>query len=287
MSLHDNPCRSLVKSAGNPRTWMTVFLVAVLGVTGCSRLSFVRPSMERGDYERVAPDVHVSESRGAKQSASARVRARMAQQHLAQGDLVAAEKLARQALDLDSASESAHTLLAVIHDRQDNREKAGDHYRRAAELAPGSGGTLNNYGTWLCGNGDPEGSLAWFDRALADRAYQTPAVALANAGACAQRAQLGDRAEAYSRAAIQVDPRNPVALGTLAERAFLDGDAFGARAFSERRLAAAPADAKALLLASQIEEKLGDTDAAARYVQRMRAEFPTTSGSGTGDQGRQ
>ena len=80
----------------------------------------------------------------------------------------------------------------------------------------------------------------------------------------------------------------PTAVGPMA----VSGDpkppgrAFEARAFSERRLAAAPADRRSLLIASQIEEKLGDTRAAGRYVQRMRAEFPDTRDSGTGDNGK-
>ncbi|MDQ3617639.1 MAG: type IV pilus biogenesis/stability protein PilW [Pseudomonadota bacterium] len=264
-----------------------MLLLVCLCASGCSRLTFVRPSVERQDYQRVAPEYNVSDSRATKQAASARVSTSMARQHLTQGDLVAAEKLARQALDADPRSEQAHTLLAVIHDRQGNRGKAGEHYRRATELAPGSGAALNNYGTWLCGMGRADESLEWFDRALADNAYRTPAAALANGGACALQAGVDDRAETYSRAAIEIDPGNPVALATLSARAFQNGRALEARAFSERRLAAAPADAQALLLASQIEEKLGDTDAAARYVQRLRAEFPKSSGSGTGDDGRQ
>ncbi|MGD5980630.1 type IV pilus biogenesis/stability protein PilW, partial [Xanthomonas citri pv. citri] len=62
--------------------------------------------------------------------------------------------------------------------------------------------------------------------------------------------------------------------------------AFEARAFSERRLAVEPISAEALMTASQIEEKLGDRAAAARYVQRMRAEFPDAQGSESGDGGK-
>src|SRR3546814_20433103 len=71
------------------------------------------------------------------------------------------------------------------------------------------------------------------------------------------------------RSALALDPQIPVALAAMAEQEFRAGRAFQARAFSQRRLAAAPADARSLLLASQIEEKLGDKDAAARYVQRQ------------------
>jgi type IV pilus assembly protein PilF len=143
----------------------------------------------------------------------------------------------------------------------------------------------NNYGTWLCSNGRARESLEWFDRALADPGYRTPAVALANAGACADEAGLGELAGLYLERAIELEPANPVALGVMAQREFRAGDAFRARAFSQRRLAAAPADRHALVLASQIEEKLGDKEAAAGYVQRLRTEFPT-SGSGTGDNGK-
>ena len=88
------------------------------------------------------------------------------------------------------------------------------------------------------------------------------------------------RAERDLRAALSLDPDNPVALGALAEREFRRAAPSRPRVL-QRRLAAAPAEPQALLLASQIEEKLGDTAAAARYVQRLRAEFPDAQGSGT------
>jgi type IV pilus assembly protein PilF len=82
------------------------------------------------------------------------------------------------------------------------------------------------------------------------------------------------RADRDLRGALTLDPANPVALAGMAENEFRAGRYFQARAFSERRLSAAPATWQVLQLASQIEQKLGDTAAAARYVQRMRAEFP-------------
>jgi type IV pilus assembly protein PilF len=102
-------------------------------------------------------------------------------------------------------------------------------------------------------------------------------MALANAGVCAGQAGQQERADRDLRHAISLDPVNAAALGALAQREFRAGRAFEARAFSERRLAAAPANPQALLLASQIEEELGDSAAAARYVSRLNAEFPDAS----------
>ena len=65
-----------------------------------------------------------------------------------------------------------------------------------------------------------------------------------------------------------------VALGAMARVAFRTGQYMDARAFSQRALAAGGVDPAALLLASQIEQKLGDTAASARYVRRLRDEFP-------------
>ena len=269
----------------NRLPWGFVVLV-VLATAGCNRLTFVRPSLERGDFDKVARDVTVRESSDRIAARKADAHLQRARGHLARNELDKAEDEARSAIKLDASSEGGYTMLAVVHDRRGQAARAGEYYRKATELAPTRGGTLNNYGTWLCSNGREQESLVWFERAVASPGYQTRAGALANAGRCADRAGLDERATAYLRMAIELDPKNPIALSTLAERAYRRGDGMQARAFSERRLTAAPADAASLLLASQIEEMLGDTAAAARYVQRMRAEFPNTSGSGTGEESR-
>lgn len=257
--------------------------VAVTVLAGCSRLTFVRSDLGRGDFERTAPEVDIRTDDRSRGAESAAILVRKGQASYAQGDYAAAASIAGQALKADPKSALAHTLLALVEDQRGNRRTAGEHYRQAVELAPTQGAMLNNYGTWLCGEGQAAESLAWFERAVLDPSYRAPGTAFANAGACAQKAGQGQRADQYLAAALQSDPSNPVALGTMAEREFLAGRAFQARAFSQRRLAAAPPDARALLLASQIEEKLGDKAAADRYVQQMITQFPAQSGSAKGE----
>lgn len=262
-------------------------LVVTLAIAGCSRLSFVKPDLSRGGYKQVAPDIRMTPDSYDSSAAIARTAVQQGQLALAQGDLAAATKASEQAVRAAPNLASSQTLAALVAERHGEQAKAGAHYRRAVELAPQQGGMHNNYGTWLCSNGRARESLEWFEQALADPGYPTPAVALANAGACADRAGDAALSVRYLVRALELDPVNPVALGAMAEYEFRTGEAFKARAFSQRRLAAAPADARSLVLASQIEEKLGDKDAAAVYVQRLRAEFPGTPGSGTGDNGKQ
>jgi type IV pilus assembly protein PilF len=255
------------------RDAVALVLLAALVGAGCSRVAFIKTDPSRKDYERQAEPVDVRDTTASRNRDDARNALMLSQQRLSEGDIAGAEKYARSALRADPQSADAYTLLAVIADAQGKPTEAGGAYMRAAELET-SGNTLNNYGTWLCANGRAAESLAWFDRALQDDAYRTPAAALANAGRCALDVGQAERARRDLRRAIELDPANPVALDALARSEFRAGHYMDARAFSERRLAAAPASAEALLLASQIEEKLGDSAAAARYGRRLREEFP-------------
>lgn len=266
---------------------LAAVVLALVGLSGCSRLTFVKPDVSRSGPKYVKPEVSMTPDNFDKGSAAARTEVNKAQQALRAGDYAGATAATKEALRLAPDSAPAHTLAALIAEHSGDDRKAGVHYQKALELAPLQGGMHNNYGTWLCSNSRAEESLQWFDQALSDPTYPTPAVAMANAGACAQKAGQAARAERYLERSLELEPESPVALAAMAQHKFRTGDAFHARAFSQRRLAAAPADAASLLLASQIEQKLGDTEAAAAYVQRLRGEFPGTSGSGTGVDGKQ
>jgi type IV pilus assembly protein PilF len=249
--------------------------VAMVLLVGCSRLTFIKPSLKRHGDRPITPEYNIREDDAAtKGRMVATDRVAMAEQRLRAGQLDAAETELKAALKADPKSADAYTLMGMIEEQRGLSAQAGSHYAKAAELAPDRGAQLNNYGAWLCGNDRAAESLAYFDRALADPSYSTPAAALANAGSCALTAGQTARAERDLRNALALDPGSPVALAGMAESEYRAGHYFQARAFSERRLAAAPATQQVLQLASQIEQKLGDTAAAARYVQRMRAEFP-------------
>jgi len=262
-----------------PHKLLAWVVLGSLVVAGCSRLTFIRPKLERGEYTRETPEYALRADPQDKKRIAAMDQVAMAEQHLRGGQLDQAET---------EASAGLAGLAALLGDHGQQRGKAGEaggHYAKAMELAPARGAVLNNYGAWLCGNGRAAESLVLFDQALADPGYRTPGAALANAGSCALTAGQSARADRDLRRALQYDPANPTALAALAELEYGAGDYMQARAFSERRLAAAPATLQVLQLASQIEQKLGDTAAAARYVQRIRTEFPQAR-TPSGDVGR-
>ena len=253
---------------------------ACMLAVGCSRLSFIKPDTDRGSYTQVTPDYNVRENPDEKRRTAMLDALGLAGVALQRGDLASAEAQARAALKIEPKSADAYTVLAVIAGQRGQHDVAGKNYAKAVQLAPGDGDALNNYGAWLCANGRAAESLAQFSAALQDPGYTTPAAALGNAGACALRAGQPARAEENLRRALQIDANNAAALGAMAQLRFNQAQFLDARAFMQRRLVAAPADRDSLLLAAQIEDRMGDAAAAARYRQLIPG---TQSPPGNGD----
>ncbi len=254
---------------------LSMVVVLLAGCRAMDRLSFIRPSAERGEFRQVAPDRDVSGKPG-KRSADPVQLLQSAVDAYRLGDFVRAESLAKASLQAGAPAGDANTLLGVVADARGQREAAGGYYRAAASAAPGNGTYANNYGGWLCATGQAGASLEWFDRAVADPTYPTPANAAANAGDCAAKAGLAARAEASWRLALATQPTHVQALAGMAALEAGRGRHLEARAFLERWLELNPNDLAALRLAAQVEDALGDNEAAARYRMRLQAASSAT-----------
>lgn len=255
------------------RDGLALLVLGCLSAVGCSqleRLTIVRPSAQHRGYTQVAPRYDVSGKPG-QATGDAVMLLASATMLYQRGQLGEAETIARKALKSQPGSGDAQTLLGLIADARGARAEAGKFYEAAASAAPANGIYANNYGGWLCANGRAQESLTWFDRALADPAYATPALASANAGECAMKAGQPARAEASWRAALSLDATNLPALSGMAALEYGRGAYLEARAFAERWLAVTPDDPAGLQLAVQIEEKTGDSVAASRYRSRLQA----------------
>lgn len=256
------------------RLWLVLFVgVLAVAVGGCKS----HPKAKLGPSQ--APVYSVADPESVRREVRWRDLLTLATRDMQVGNLDAAERKVREALKLAPEAPDALVLQAGIDDRRGRTRQAGENFRKAAELAPQRGDVLNNYGAWLCQQGQPAESLVWFDRALQAPGYATPGEAQANAGSCALDAGQLERAERDLRAALVTAPANPVALESMAQLSFRQGRYMEARAFAERRIAAAPATRSVLQLASQIEARLCDRAASDRYLQRIRQEFPQDAGS--------
>lgn len=217
------------------------------------------------------------DSAAEKRADAAQIRVELGQHYMQQGKLEIALENLEKALQYDSKYVDAHTVIAVLYERIGNIEEAGKHYARAVELAPKAGDTNNNYGQFLCARGQYDEAQKYYAQAMKDPFYKTPAVLFANAGVCLVDHGGGarqDEAEQDFRRALEVDPKNALSLFYMAKLLYAKDDYFRARAFIQRFEALGHPDPAALLLARNIETKLGHADAAHGYEQRLQKEFP-------------
>jgi type IV pilus assembly protein PilF len=213
-------------------------------------------------------------TKAAQAQDAARIHTELGQRYMAAGDLQTALEKLTKALQFDPGYAPAHTVIAVLYERINKLPEAEQHYRKAVALEPAKGAPNNNLGVFLCHTGKIAEANAYFRKAVADPFYQTPDVALTNAGVCQLRANDVTGAEASFRDAIARNPGNGEALFQLANTLYLNKDAFRARAFIQRFDTLGKPTAAALKLGYDVESRLGNSEGALTYRKRLLSQFP-------------
>lgn len=204
----------------------------------------------------------------------AQIRLQLAVGYYGQGQLATALDEVKQAIQINPALADAYSVRALIYMDMHETQLAEDSFQRAMKLAPGNPDFANNYGWFLCENGRAAESLVYFDNALKNRSYTSPAKAHNNAGVCSLRLKDAAAAERHFNQAFQADPGNPDANLNLARLYYSRGDYQRARFYVGRLLRADETNAAALWMAIRVERKLGDRDAESSLANQLRRRFP-------------
>lgn len=147
----------------------------------------------------------------------AAVRLQLAANYYQSGQLQIAIDTARRAIDLDPDSAGAYGLLGLMLMDAGQVVQADASFQRALGLDKSNPEINNNYGWFLCQTGHERDSIAYFERALSVRLYQSPARALQNAGICLLRVRDEAGAEKYLLRALAADATSPIAKFQLAQ----------------------------------------------------------------------
>src|SRR4051812_1727787 len=91
-----------------------LLLLALLTSFGCTRLTFVKPSLKRHNYEQIAPEYKVRDDPRDAQRVVAIDQVALAEQSFQAGELDDAASHASRALKADPKSSDAYTLLAMV-----------------------------------------------------------------------------------------------------------------------------------------------------------------------------
>jgi len=192
---------------------------------------------------------------------------------------IALEKL-KKAVAFDRTYAPAHTLLGAVYEAIGETEQAGQEYKLALKYDPENGDVNNNYGAWLCATGKGKDADRYFVAAIKDPFYQTPAIALANAGSCALDRGDMDKAETYLRQSLEFDNQLGASLMPMAQISYLQGEFLRARAFLQRYQALGVMNVESLYLGYQIEIALGDQKSANKYRLELQDRYPDSIQAG-------
>ena len=140
----------------------------------------------------------------------------------------------KHSIELDAKSSEAHSALAVLYERMGQPNDADGEFRRALELQEDNYGAANNYGRFLCGQGQYDKAMAQFQKVIGAKLYPSPWLALTNAGLCSRSSGRSADAEGYLRDALKANPVFAPALLEMARLSQHNGQFMNARAFVQR-----------------------------------------------------
>ena len=138
----------------------------------------------------------------------ARVHTELGANYFQRGQMAVALEELNEAIRLDAKYGVAHSILGLVYADLGDLAKADASFLVAINVAPAEGEIRNNYGSYLCRQNRAKEGLEQFDVALRLPLYQTPNIALENAGNCALAASLIRPAEGYFARLVQIQPLN-------------------------------------------------------------------------------
>jgi type IV pilus assembly protein PilF len=219
---------------------------------------------------------HNSGFKKASPQVTAATNMQLAIEYLKLGKLASSRNSIELALSEDPGNADVQMTAGLVYERLDDMKRAERAYSTGYRLGKGDPNIQNTYAGFLCRTGKAPAGEKLFVEVAHSPVYQTPEVALVNAGVCVEGAGNMVDAERYFNKALSIRPNMPEAMLQLGNIAFDRGDAAQARDIVQRYLAVNPPTSEVLWLGFRAERKLGDNTAAAAYARRVQTEFPNS-----------
>jgi type IV pilus assembly protein PilF len=250
-------------------TWrypvLTIILGAALTLAGCAS----NPGGGGGGELTTASDQTENQKR-------AEVRLQLAIGYYTQNQLSTALDEIKQALAIDPNLADAYSVRGLVYMEMGETRLAEDNFQRALKLAPNNPDLSNNFGWFLCQNGREKESIRYFEAAIANRSYKSPAKALNNAGSCSLKMRDMVEAERYLTQAFQYEPGNLDTNTNLAKLYYARGDYQRARFYIARVTKSDRLTANVLWTAIKIDRKVGDRVSETSMATQLRRRYPNS-----------
>ncbi len=217
---------------------------------------------------------------GAVTNASAQANLNLAIEYMRRGNYETALERLDRAYQADPRYYATHNAYGLLYQQLREYKKAERHFKKALSLNKNDSPTMNNYARFLCQQGRLDKAESIFVRAADNPLYESPEIPMTNAGICAYRAGLYDKAEQYFRRALSLNPQVPAALMQMAQLTFTQENFLSARAYLQRYQQIAAPTPQSLWLGIQVERILGDKDAVSSYSLLLRNNYPDSEEAG-------
>lgn len=204
--------------------------------------------------------------------------------YLKQGDRPRAKKKLLTALEQEPNSPDVNAAMAYYFEQTTEMDEAKKYYLKAIALSNNGGAQLNNYGTFLCRQGDYKKAETYFLKAIADVQYVNTAGAYENAGLCALEIPDADKAKDFFTKAINQDPSKKESLYELVKIESKRGNDAQALELLQQHPDLVLNDRLFLSFAKDIANKAGKYNIAAEYESNLNNMEPTTDNSGVNDE---
>lgn len=150
-----------------------------------------------------------------KEKAEARIALGMG--YLEQGNMVKARENLEKALKHYPGYYRAQLSLAHYYEKVGEDESANSLYKKSLRQNPSNGNVLNNYGTFLCKQGEYEQADRYFNRAIEQPYYYLISASYENAAFCALKAGETEKAKNYFTRTLDHDPNRVRSILYLAK----------------------------------------------------------------------
>lgn len=205
---------------------------------------------------------------------ASRINTELGAGYLRRGNYELALQKLQKAIAYDPKNVQALSTLAILYEQINKTDSARQFHKLAIEANPEDASAQNNFGAFLCKIGEYKESEKHFMQAAVNPFYQTPELALVNAGRCAAKVPDYPSAERHLREALKFAPNNSEALFLLASIKYDMQEFMSARGFLQRYEAVAAPSRSSLVLGYRIETELNNLEQVEIYARKLESLYP-------------
>lgn len=199
---------------------------------------------------------------------------RLAKAYIREGQAGLARKPLEKALDYDSGSGEAYSVLAMVNQLEGENELAEKTFRKAIRYSDEPSDVHNNYGAFLYAQGRYEDALKQLDKAASNVYYPKRSYSYENMGLVALKLGKKEEAKEYFEKGLRLNKRLPKAHLELADILYQEQKYIPAKSHYEQFKQLSRQNARSLWLGVKIAKVFENNDVVASYGLMLKKMYP-------------